>query len=159
MKLNSITNYKIIDKLYQASTSGVKIDLIIRGICGLRPGINGLSENIRVKSIVGRFLEHSRIACFGNGSNLPSDESKVYISSADWMSRNLNRRVEVLVKIVNNTVKAQIVDQIMAANLRDQAQSWVLQPDGTYIRDNSQTEQKFSCHEFFYVKPISFWQR
>ena len=153
IKLNSLIEKDVIDEMYKASNAGVKIDLIVRGICGLRPGIKDLSENIRVKSIVGRFLEHSRIACFGNGETLPSQNSKVYISSADWMGRNLNRRVEVLVEIVNNTVKAQIVDQIMAANLRDQAQSWVLQPDGSYIRDNIVVDNKFSCHDFFMQNP------
>ena len=153
IKLNSLIEKDVIDSMYAASNAGVKIDLVIRGICGLRPGVKGLSENIRVKSIVGRFLEHSRIACFGNGNSLPSPDSKVYISSADWMDRNLNRRVEILVKINNPTVKAQIVSQIMAANLRDQAQSWVLQGDGSYLRDNMKIDNKFSCHEFLMQNP------
>ena len=153
IKLNSLIEKDVIDAMYSASNAGVKIDLVIRGICGLRPGVKGLSENIRVKSIVGRFLEHSRIACFGNGNSLPSPDSKVYISSADWMDRNLNRRVEILVKINNSTVKAQIVSQIMAANLRDQAQSWVLQGDGSYLRDNMKIDNKFSCHEFLMQNP------
>ena len=153
IKLNSLIEREVIDAMYEASNAGVKIDLIIRGICGLRPGLKGLSENIRVKSIVGRFLEHSRIVCFGNGAGLPSLDANVYISSADWMDRNLNRRVEVLVKIENKTVKAQIVNQIMAANLRDQAQSWVLQSDGAYLRDNNNGDKKFSCHDFFMKNP------
>ncbi len=152
LKLNSLVDSKIIDKLYEASCAGVKIELVIRGICCLKPGIPGLSENIKVRSIVGRFLEHSRLVCFANGEALPSSKSKVYISSADWMPRSFHRRVEAMILVEDKDIKKRILDELMYLNLNDTEQTWFLDSEGHYHRNEDTNKKAINIHKEFMAR-------